>query len=385
MSSSISFNAEHPIYYRYLQIHLHILEILLSQETSKSLSGPDSHIPLFSIQDESILHRSLSFVVLLGLILHFDEGVSLSLEKYLENTSTSIHLWKLKSDLSHHDRMFFLNETLDRLMNWIKTNPITSSLVQRLTSFHLLELVVSHLQLLNSPNLKYSSEEFSSTHLKNNFDYLKVHFFNGFLQQLILLNRLLTTTIKSPSWLRQKCGDLFTSILIDPNCQGVGKIFQILLDSSSAPSFDRLYVSLAQILSTCPKQMSPDVYLQSIKSQIFQLFHQKKFRPILSIALNQLLKKYPKLVEKEIFDELFRLLLNVENVSSNEIATIAEWDIFLNDLENLTENPSNDAIRSFLLENHLVALLNVHLALEKSFSADRQRFFSYLNSIIFFQ
>jgi hypothetical protein len=356
-------------YYRYLQIHLNLLEQLLSLE-QKTIS---SHLPLFSIQDESILSRSLSFVILLGLILHFDEGIYHSIENYLKNSNSSIHLLKLKTNLTHHNRMFSLNETLTILIKWLKTSHINSFIIQRLYSHYLLELILSHLQLLYSPNLQYTTEKFSSENLQENFLYLQINSSNLFIQQILLLNRLVSTTINSPIWLKNRCGDLLTSILIN---QGIRQLFQIILDST-LPN-DRLYTSMAQILSKCPKQLKPEEYFQCIKSQLIELIHDKRYMPIICISINELLKKYRNLVEKEIFSVLFQPLIACRNISSDLICTEEQFEEFLNDLYNLIVIHPNEQIRIYLNENYSNELINIYLALERSLSSLKIKFFNIL-------
>jgi hypothetical protein len=359
-------------YYRYLQIHLNLLEKLLLME-QQTIS---SHIPLFSIQDESILSRSLSFVILLGLILHFDEGIYHSIENYLKNSNSSIHLLKLKTNLTHSDRMFSLNEILTIIIKWLKTSNINSFIIQRLYSYYLLELILSHLQLLYSPNLQYTSTEFSSENLQENLLYLQTNSSNLFIQQILLLNRLLSTTINSPIWLKNRCGDFLTSILINKNNQGIRQLFQIILDST-LPN-DRLYTSMAQILSKCPKQLQPEEYFQCIKSQVIELIHDKRYMPIICISINELLKKYRNLVEKEIFSVLFQPLISCRNSSSDLICTEEQLEVFLNDLSNLIIIHPNERIRIYLYENYSNELINIYLAFERSLSALKMKYFNIL-------
>jgi len=368
MNLLIPLNNDHPAYYRYLQIHLNLLEKLLSYEQTTL----PSHIPLFSIQDESILSRSLSVTIFLGLILHFDEGIFLSIENYLKTSNTSIHFLKLKTNLTHHDRMYYLHQTLNCFMKWIKTTHRNSYLTQRLCTYHLLELILSHLQLLYSPNLKYSSIEFSS----ENLIYLQTNFSNIFIQQIILLNRLLSTTINSPIWLKNHCGDLLTSILIHPNNHGIRQIFQTILDST-LPN-DRLYTSMAKILSTCPKQIKPEEYIQRIQSQLIELIHDKRYMPIVCISINQLFKKYPKLIEDEIFSYLFQPLISCRNHLTDEICNEKQLECFINDLYNLIMTNPNEQIRIYLYENYLNELINIYLALEISLSGLKKSFFNIL-------
>lgn len=362
---TIPLDPNQPAYFRYIQIHLNLLEKLLLLE-EKNLS---SHLPLFSIQDESILSRSLSFVILLGLILHFDEGIYLSLENYLKNSNTSIHLLKLKSNLTHDNRMSNLNEILNILIKWLKTMNINLFIIQRLYSNYFLELILSHLQLLYSPNLKYSSKEFSS----ENFDYLQNKFPKLFIQQILFLNRLLSTTVNSPMWLKKQCGDLLTSILINKNNQGIRQLLQIILDSS-VPN-DQLYFSISKILSTCPKQLKPEEYFQSIKSQLIELIHDKRYMPIICITINNLLKKYRNLVENELFSILLKPLITCRN---DEICSDEEFERFLDDLYNLIDIQSNEEIRNYFYENYLNELINIYLALEKSLSSLKIKFFNIL-------
>ncbi|CAF3583265.1 unnamed protein product [Adineta steineri] len=365
---NISLNNDQPAYYRYLQIHLTLLEKLLSHEQTHL----SSHIPLFSIQDESILSRSLSFVIFLGLVLYFDEGIYLSIENYLKNSITSIHFLKLKTNLTHHDRMFYLHETLNCFMKWIKTTNINSYITQRLCTYHLLEIILSHLQLLYSPNLKYSQIEFSSENLL----YLQTNFSNLFIQQVMLLNRLLSTTINSPSWLKKRCGDILTSILIHPNNHGIRQIFQTIFDSTT-PN-DRLYTSMSQILSTCPKDIQPEEYIQRIKFQLIELIHDKRYMPIICIAINQLFKKYPKLIEKEIFSNLFQPLISCQNPLTEQICTEEQLNLFIDDLYNLISINSYEQIRIYLYENYLKEFINIYLALEQSLSVLKIKFFNIL-------
>jgi len=372
MDLTIPLDNNQPAYYRYLQIHLNLLEKLLSLE-EKTLS---SHIPLFSIQDESILFRSLSFVILLGLILHFDEGIYLSIENYLKNSNSSIHLLKLKTNLTHNNRMFYLNEILNILIKWIKMTNINSCIIQRLYTNYLFELILSHFQLLYSPNLKYISEKFSSKNLEENFLYLQTNFSNLFIQQILLLNRLLSTTVNSPLWLKNRCGEFLTSIIINKNNHGIRQIFQIILDST-LPN-DRLYTSMAKILSTCPKQLKPEEYFQCIKYQLIELIHDQRYMPIICITINELFKKYQKLVENEIFTILFQILISCQNHLSDEICTEEEFEIFLNDLYNLIIIHPNEQIRIYLHENYLNELINIYLALENSLSSLKMKFFNIL-------
>ncbi|CAF0765782.1 unnamed protein product [Adineta ricciae] len=371
LNSTLSLNNDHPAYYRYLQVHLHLLEQLLICEQAH-LSSP---IPLFSIQDESTLSRSLSFAIFLGVILHFDEGIYVSIENYLKNPSSSVHFLKLRTDLTHHDRMFYLRETLTHLMKWIQTTNVKSFITHRLCSYNLLELILSHLQLLYSPNLKYANIEFSS----DGFEYLQTNFSNLFIQQIMLLNRLLSTTANSPLWLKTRCGEILTSILIHPNNQGVRQIFQTILDSSSAN--DRLYVSMAQILSTCPKQFKPEEYIKRMKTQLLELFHEERYTIIISLAINQLYRRFPKLMKDEIFPSLFQLLISCRDQSMKHICTEEQLEVFIHDLYNLTSPIPNEQLRHYLSEAHLSELINIYFALEQSLSALKTRFFQILVTI----
>ncbi|CAF4930608.1 unnamed protein product, partial [Rotaria sp. Silwood1] len=160
----ISLNQDDQLYYRYLQIHINLIEKLLLYE-QKNIS---SHLPLFSIQDETILSRSLSFIIFLGLVFHFDDGIFISIENYLKYSNTSIHLLKLKTSLTHHNLMYNLNQILNFLMKSIINLNKNSFFIQYLYKNYLLELILSHLQLLYSPNLKYTIENFSSQNLYEN-------------------------------------------------------------------------------------------------------------------------------------------------------------------------------------------------------------------------
>ncbi|CAF3184423.1 unnamed protein product [Rotaria sp. Silwood2] len=299
MDLIIPLNQDEQVYYRYLQIHINLIEKILSYE-QKNFS---SHLPLFSIQDETILNRSLSFIILL-------------------------------------------------------------------------ELILSHLQLLYSPNLKYSSEIFLSIYLQDNLNYLKENFSNQFIQQILLLNRLLSTTINSPLWLKKQCGNLLTSILINSNNHGIQQILETIFEST-LPN-DHLYISIAKILSTCPKQLKPDEYIQCIKFQFIQLIHNQRFMPVICISINVLFKKYSKLIENEIFLILFQPLFICHKNLSNEICTNEQFELFINDLYNLISIVSNEQIRIYLYENYLNELINIYIALEKSLSSLKIQFLNIL-------
>lgn len=370
---TIPLNNDHLVYYRYLQIHLNLIEKLLVHE-EKHLS---SHIPLFSIQDEAILTRSLSFVILLGLVLHFDEGIYLSIENYLKYSNSSIHLLKLKSELNLQNRMNYLDETLHFLMNIILHRNKNSFFSQRLCSNNLLELILSHLQLLYSPNLKYTSQEFISKNLPENLIYLQTNYSNTFIQQIMLLNRLLSTTVNSPVWLKIRCGDLLTSILINPNNNGIRQILETIFESTTPD--DRLYTSVGKILSACPKQLKPEEYIQRIKCQFIELIHDRRFMPVICISINQLLKKYPKLIADEIFSVLFEPLISCQNHSMKRICNEQQLELFINDLYNLISIVPNEQIRTYLYENYIKELMSIYFALEKSLSSLKTSFFNCLS------
>ncbi|CAF3960135.1 unnamed protein product [Rotaria sp. Silwood2] len=372
MDLIIPLNQDEQVYYRYLQIHINLIEKILSYE-QKNFS---SHLPLFSIQDETILNRSLSFIILLGLVLHFDDGIFISIENYLKYSNTSIHLLKLKTLLTHHNRMYNLNQILNFLMKSIRNSNKNSFFIQYLYKNYLLELILSHLQLLYSPNLKYSSEIFLSIYLQDNLNYLKENFSNQFIQQILLLNRLLSTTINSPLWLKNQCGNLLTSILINSNNHGIQQILETIFEST-LPN-DHLYISIAKILSTCPKQLKPDEYIQCIKFQFIQLIHNQRFMPVICISINDLFKKYSKLIENEIFLILFQPLFICHKNLSNEICTNEQFELFINDLYNLISIVSNEQIRIYLYENYLNELINIYIALEKSLSSLKIQFLNIL-------
>ena len=366
---------DQPAYYRYIQIHLYLIERILSYE-QKTIS---SHLPLFSIQDETILSRSLSFIILLGLVLHFDEGTFLSIENCLKYSFSSVYLIKLKANLTHHNRMSYLNQTVTILMELMTNSNKNSFLIQRLCSNHLLELILSYLQLLYSPNLKYSFDEFLSNNFHENLNYLQINFSKIFIRQIMLLNRLLSTTVNSPVWLKNRCGDLLTSILINPNHHGIRQILETIVESTS-PN-DRLYTSVGKILSTCPKQLKPEEYFQCIKFQFIELIHDKRYMPIICISINQLYRKYSKLVEDELFSILFRPLISCQNQSSSYICTEEQLESFINDTYNLIIMIPNEQIRIYLYENYLNELINIYLALEKSLSSLKTKFFHILTII----
>ncbi|CAM4763040.1 unnamed protein product [Rotaria magnacalcarata] len=373
---TIPFGNDQQVYYRYLQIHLNLIEKIISHEQAHLVS---SHLPLFSVQDESILSRSLSFVVLLGIVLYFDDGIFLSIENYLKYSQASIHLLKLKSHLTHHDRMSNLNQTLSFLMKLISTMNKNSILTQRLCANYLLELILSHLQLLYSPNLKYSSEEYPIANLQDTLLYLQDTFSNLFIQQILLLNRLLSTTVSSPIWLKNRCGDLLTSILIHPSNRGIRQILETIFDSTS-PN-DRLYTSVARILSTCPKQLKPEEYIQRIKYQFIELIHDQRYMPVIAMAINQLLKRYEKLIEDEILSILFHPLISCRNRLLNQICTNEQFELFINDLHNLIIIQPNEHIRIYLYENFLSELMNIYLALEHSLSPLKIKFFNIMKML----
>ncbi|CAF3605120.1 unnamed protein product [Rotaria sp. Silwood1] len=369
----ISLNQDDQLYYRYLQIHINLIEKLLLYE-EKNIS---SHLPLFSIQDETILSRSLSFIIFLGLVFHFDDGIFISIENYLKYSNTSIHLLKLKTSLTHHNRMYNLNQILNFLMKSIINLNKNSFFIQYLYKNYLLELILSHLQLLYSPNLKYTIENFSSQNLYENLNYLKENFSKIFIQQILLLNRLLSTTINSPLWLKNHCGNILTSILINTNNHGIQQILDIIFEST-LPN-DRLYISISKILSTCPKQLKPDEYIQCIKFQLIELIHNKRFMPVICISINDLYKKYSKLIQDEIFSILFQPLILCQNTLSNEICTNEQFELFINDLYNLINIISNEQIKIYLYENYLNELINIYISLEKSLSSLKNQFLNILN------
>ncbi|CAF0838761.1 unnamed protein product [Rotaria sordida] len=372
ISLIIPLNQDEHVYYRYIQIHINLIEKILSYE-QKNIS---LHLPFFSIQDESILSRSLSFIILLGLVIHFDDGIFISIENYLKYSNTSIHLLKLKTLLTHHNRMYNINQILNFLMKSIINSNKNSFLIQRLCSNYLLELILSHLQLLYSPNLKYCSENFSLKNLQENLNYLQENFSNLFIQQILLLNRLLSTTINSPLWLKNHCGNILTSILINSNNHGIQQILETIFEST-LPN-DRLYISIAKIFSTCPKQLKPNEYIQCIKYQFIELIHNKRFMPVICISINELFKKYSKLIENEIFSILFQPLILCHNQLSNEICTNEQLELFIDDLDNLLNIISNEQIRIYLYENYLNELINIYIALEKSLSSLKIKFFNIL-------
>ncbi|CAF4823838.1 unnamed protein product [Rotaria sp. Silwood2] len=261
-------------------------------------------------------------------------------------------------------------------MKSIRNSNKNSFFIQYLYKNYLLELILSHLQLLYSPNLKYSSEIFLSIYLQDNLNYLKENFSNQFIQQILLLNRLLSTTINSPLWLKKQCGNLLTSILINSNNHGIQQILETIFEST-LPN-DHLYISIAKILSTCPKQLKPDEYIQCIKFQFIQLIHNQRFMPVICISINVLFKKYSKLIENEIFLILFQPLFICHKNLSNEICTNEQFELFINDLYNLISIVSNEQIRIYLYENYLNELINIYIALEKSLSSLKIQFLNIL-------
>ena len=275
--------------------------------------------------------------------------------------------------------MSSLHEVLSTLTKWLTTSNINSYIIQRLYSYYLLEIILSHLQLLYSPNLKYASQEFPLENLRTNFLYLQTNFSNLFIQQILLLNRLLSTTIHSPIWLKNRCGELLTNILINKNNQGIRQLFQVILDSTT-PN-DRLYTSMAQILSKCPKQLQPDEYFQCITSQLIELFHHPRYMPIISIAIAELFEKYPHLVEQELFSVLFQPLIACRTSSTNIICTEEQFDVFLNDIDQLIIVHSNGQIRKYLYETYSNEFLNIYLALERSLSSLKIKYFNILIKI----
>ncbi|CAF4117786.1 unnamed protein product [Rotaria sp. Silwood2] len=80
--------------------------------------------------------------------------------------------------------MYNLNHILNFLMKSIRNSNKNSFFIQYLYKNYLLELILSHLQLLYSPNLKYSSEIFLSIYLQDNLNYLKENFSNQFIQKM---------------------------------------------------------------------------------------------------------------------------------------------------------------------------------------------------------
>jgi len=367
----ITFSTTSPIYYQYIQIHLHLLQKLIELEQDHL----SSHLPLFSIQDESILSRSLSFVILLGLTLHFDEGVSHSIESYLKNSTTTIHLLKLKKTLTHENRLIYLNDIVSCLMNYLKTYNQNLYVLQRLYSIYFLEIILSHLQLLYSPHLKTISNDvnLSSNIHQENLVYLQKHFSALFLQQIFLLNRLLSTNIQSPMWLKHQCGNILTSILIDENQQGIRQILQTIFDSTTAVN-DRLYVSMAKILSACPKSLQPDQYIQCIKYQLIELIHEPKFMPIICITISELFRKYPQIIEKEILSNIFNIFLLCRNPIDRQIYSEEQMNVFLDDLSNLLTIHSNDQLRIYIGETYWNELINLYLALERSCSSLKMKY-----------
>ncbi|CAF3852166.1 unnamed protein product [Rotaria magnacalcarata] len=254
-----------------------------------------------------------------------------------------------------------------------------SILTQRLCANYLLELILSHLQLLYSPNLKYSSEEYPIANLQDTLLYLQDTFSNLFIQQILLLNRLLSTTVSSPIWLKNRCGDLLTSILIHPSNRGIRQILETIFDSTS-PN-DRLYTSVARILSTCPKQLKPEEYIQRIKYQFIELIHDQRYMPVIAMAINQLLKRYEKLIEDEILSILFHPLISCRNRLLNQICTNEQFELFINDLHNLIIIQPNEHIRIYLYENFLSELMNIYLALEHSLSPLKIKFFNIMKML----
>ncbi|CAF1603255.1 unnamed protein product, partial [Didymodactylos carnosus] len=138
-------------YWRYIQIHLNLLDSILPK------SDEISSIPFFSVNDELIIKKSFEIITLLGLVLHFDDGLYLSIEKCLKNVSSSIHIILLKTKLNYEKRIYRLAYVLKYYLKWIIIDKNNSSYQHLLIKTHLLEIIIALFQLLYSPNLKYSN------------------------------------------------------------------------------------------------------------------------------------------------------------------------------------------------------------------------------------
>ncbi|CAF4834374.1 unnamed protein product, partial [Rotaria sp. Silwood2] len=96
------------------------------------------------------------------------------------------------------------------------------------------------------------------------------------------------------------------------------------------------------------------------------------------ISINDLFKKYSKLIENEILLILFQPLFICHKNLSNEICTNEQFELFINDLYNLISIVSNEQIRIYLYENYLNELINIYIALEKSLSSLKIQFLNIL-------
>ena len=102
--------------------------------------------------------------------------------------------------------------------------------------------------------------------------------------------------------------------------------------------------------------------------------HDPRYMPIVRIAINQLYRKYPKLIEETLFSVLFQLLSACRDRSSTGIASEDQWNTFLDDLDHLVDAVSNDDIRVYLQENRLDELINLYLAIDKSLVPSKSRY-----------
>lgn len=191
-----------------------------------------------------------------------------------------------------------------------------------------------------------------------------------FVSNLLVLNRLVSSSTSSPVWIRQKCGEMLSSAVLEPDHHGVRRILLSVLEATT--SNDRLRVSLGKIFSTCPKNVSKEFYVEFLSVELVELFYERNLRPIIVETLKQMHKNFGRIVENRIFDEIFRRISSFDELKNLDEKSLT---VLIDDLDDLTGDASFDSIRRFLVEKFFANLTTIFFLVENSLFFMKKRFF----------
>ncbi|KAG1686328.1 Transport and Golgi organization protein 6 [Nymphon striatum] len=318
------------------------LRIICSLCTVLTDSSKQGSVCLNVNQQKQVLN-CVQFIIVIGISPSLIPGVGLSMKKRTAFANFVQVFHDNNSVWSKHNRLVLCIEILFQCLE----NQHFCSIV---LSRYLIDLLSALFQLCYAPLKKPESDvEGGMTVTKYNelmtqrqtfcemLDSLCLKTYPpALVQSLITLqSATLSGQTKTPKWLKNVCGELLTKILLMKN--GFQSVIQgFLIDNSSssnAPEW-KMCETVAQLISSIPKNLTAEEYLSNISSQILTIMsstsdHSSTMNRFFGIIIHKFLMTHPELTKEFFLQQITNsfLKLNEQN------AEIGSEDVVLSSIE----------------------------------------------------
>ncbi|KAF8767489.1 Transport and Golgi organization protein 6 like protein [Argiope bruennichi] len=364
-------------YLKFFQLCLVLLRLLKTALTEEEMqSGSEKNdilnapVPkaLLSISQQTILKKSLQFVVALGILPNLLRGIGVPLSKRLKHAKI---LENFTSSCSFYQKHIQITVCLETLITCLECSAMQSSIL----SYHGSDILAAFLQLCYAPIKKVDISEESSAKpvpigiesmsfkvminsVEDSSQYSEaqmlsvmlahrnyfIPYMEKFLRQIshsLLMWELLifqgipiksnesdVAIVKPPVWLSKICNQMLTDLILQNH--GIADLVQVVLDKAydadvQTGKVDKVRIeAVARLITYNPlRHISLNNYIQRLCKQVFHLLHLKGsmmdglLKHVASCIILQFCERDMKSAEQYFFEELLNPLMDCVRIPAN--------------------------------------------------------------------